>query len=264
MRRFLISALLMLCALCACSVPERPGEKPVSPLPELSVEELLEGQRRCERLVSSLRGLSRATLREDGRSPGKSSQALLVQWPASARVEILGLMGQPALVTASDGLGLFAMDISHRAFYEGKASAENLDRLVRLHLEPAELVRLILMRPVLPNASRLKVRALIDGYLASGVTQNGETVYLRFDSRCHLIKITYFEHGKTRLDVEYGAFRDFVLGGETVAFPTRWQVAFPARKTSVTLQMDKPELNAPLAERLFHLEAPQGFRREAL
>lgn len=264
MRRFVISALLMLFALCACSAPERPENKPAPLLPELSAEDLLEGQRRCERLITSVRGLSRATLREEGRSPGKSSQALLVQWPASARVEILGLLGQPALVTASNGRDLFAMDISHRVFYEGKASAENLERLVRLRLDPAELTRLMLMRPTLPEASRLKVSVLTDGYLASGVTQDGERVHLRFDSRRRLIKVTYLVRGETRLDMEYGAFRDFVLAGETVAFPTRWQISFPARKTHVTLQMDKPELNAPLAERLFCLEAPQGFRREAL
>ena len=264
MRRFVISALLMFFALCACSVPERPEKSQAPLLPELSIDDLLEGQRRCERLITSLRGLSRATLREEGRSPAKSSQALLVQWPASARVEILGLLGQPALVTASNGRDLFAMDISHRAFYEGEASAENLERLVRLRLDPAELTRLMLMRPRLPETSRLKVSVLTDGYLASGVMQDGETARLRFDSRRHLIKITYLARGETRLDVEYGAFRDFMLGGETVAFPTRWQVSFPARKTRVTLQMDKPELNAPLAERLFCLEAPQGFRREAL
>ena len=139
MKRLGLIGLVLL--LCSCTLP--PTVLPPPP-EEVTAKDLLEELRRREDSLFSLRGLAHISWREGKRLSLKSRQALLIRKPDRFRSELFGLFGQPELVAAVNDREVTALALAEGLFYRGRASAENIHRLLHLPLAPADLLRLAL------------------------------------------------------------------------------------------------------------------------
>ena len=151
---------LLVFVLGGCAVPAKP---PVEPLPAVSAQELLHGLELRAGRFEALQGLGRIRVTVAGRTQS-ARQVLLVTRPDRLRAEVLGPLGQTVLtVAAGEGI-LTAFLPGEKRFLTGAATPDNLQRLIRVPLAPAELVRLMLHDVPLADASAARGEVREDRY----------------------------------------------------------------------------------------------------
>jgi len=236
-------------ALVAAGCPRR------APPPDLSLEPgpLLAQVRAAQVKVRSVQGDARVSVDAQGQS-GAVGQFLAAAPPDRLHVESLDFFGNPAAVlVAADGR--FALwDSRARVFYRGRATPENLARLVPLPLTAEELVAVLCGGAPLPGeavaaeAGRGTVRLELAGPEGEATLHVGEGAAVE---RAELRPA-----GRPAWTVAGDVYRQRA----GVRFPTDVALRAASPKVKLDLHWKDVEVNGELDPGLFRLEPPPGAR----
>ena len=204
--------------------------------------------------VASLRELAetrhalRATARASSEGPegaGFSNQLLLVERPASLRVEVIaGVLQQRVLVLATDGARYELYRAEGPVTEEGAVHAGVLEEVAGLPLTPEAAVRLLLATPLAPDTPAESAQQDAQGALR--LSWPDQT--LEFDGEGRLAALAFHpdEH-----PVLYARWSDWQ--GDTAVFPHRLELELPDAKTRWKLEYRQVELDPALDPALFRL-----------
>jgi hypothetical protein len=200
------------------------------------------------RELAETRHALRATARASSEGPGGagfSDELLLVERPASLRVEVIGLFQQRVLVLATDGARYELYRAEGPVTEEGAVHAGVLEEVAGLPLTPEAAVRLLLAAPLAPDAPAERVQQGAEGALRLGWPDQT----LEFDGAGRLVALAFHpdEH-----PVLYARWSDWRAQG-TDAFPRRLELELPEAKTRWKLEFREVELDPALDPALFRL-----------
>jgi len=256
MRMTRLAAIGLIFLLCSCALP--PTVLPPA-IEAVTAEELLGLLQQREEADTSLRGLAQISWREGKGNALRSRQALLIRKPGRIRSELFGLFGQPVLVATVNEREISALDLSAGVFYRGVASAENIYRLLHLPLAADDLVRLALNQAPPGNFPDPPLAvATAQGYQLTRANRQWRQE-LHFSPERHLTKVVLYYRGDRQVEAEYADF----TGGDG-AFPLQMRLFLPLRQVEVTIRFTTLETNVALADDLFQLRNPGGFRVQPL
>lgn len=246
---------------CRPSPSPHPAKLPPLPAPERALEVVREAGKERR----NLRALGRVTyFGEKGRVRLKA--AIVVERPARFRFETISPLEQPIDVMASDGTRLWLL--SNGKLSEGRASAENVAKLLPLPLEPAEVVDTLLGG--VPSAHRFRAVGIAredegdERWLLSLEGNAGESARVSVDPvRRVVVRMELLEPGG---DVRLGVtFEDFEGAGESTGeLPRTIRLRMPSRDLDVHIKLKEVDVNVPLEEGLFRIVAPPGVASEPM
>lgn len=216
---------------------------------------LVEGDPRPARELAALRTLAaerlalRATAKVGFEGPdgsGSSTQLLLVQRPASLRIEVLGLLQQRVLVLATDGARYQLYRAESPGLETGDVHPGVLDEVAGLPLTPEAAASLLLATPAPPDAPPAQAREDASGRLS--LDWPDQT--LDFDAAGRLIALAFHPDARERLLARWDAWPD----ASASAFPHRLELELPEQRTHWTVEFREVELDPALAPELFRLQ----------
>ncbi len=246
-------ALGLLCAGCAAGRPLGPQRAPAVLPSATELEAVLAARRDA---VHSLRALARLRYRDAGDSVS-AREAIVVARPDRVRVEVLSLFGSVFLLVADNGL-LTAYARDEDTVYRGQASAENLQRYVRLGLAVDELVDLVLGTP--PPRPGWQAQVSFDaaaGWIRLRRELDGGAQTVWFSAATLPAAAEEFgEDGMTRWRATFADYQDH--GGVPVA--ARIGFDAPAWSQSLEITLQDIEVNPTLDHSIFAFQAPPGSK----
>jgi hypothetical protein len=246
-RRILAPLAVVAAALAACA--------PRVPPPDLALEpeELLAQVEAAAAASQAVRGEVR--VRAKGHGHVSVPAFVAAQRPASLHLEALDFFGNPVAVLVVEGGRLSIYDARDRTLYRGRATPENVGRLVPLALGPEELVGALLGAPPLVGEP---VRAEPGrGYVTLELRDHrGRVTTLRVVEGAVVERATVRLRGGGGYDVQYG--RPFAAAGTDLPGDVTLSSSEPA--TRVDLGWVDHEANPALEPELFRLEPPAGAR----
>lgn len=205
--------------------------------------------------VAALRALGEArhALRATGRvgfegpeGSGFSDQLLLVERPASLRIEVIGrLLQQRVLVFATDGARYQLYRAESPGLESGEVHPGVLDEVAGLPLTPDAAARLLLATPLAPDVEPEAARGDASGALS--LAWPDQT--LDFDVDGRLVALAFHPGGRDVLAARWGDFRDTASG----AFPYRLELELKEQGARWTVEYREVELEPALAPELFRL-----------
>ena len=236
-------ALLAVLALAGCRTLPPVEERPLAaddPRPALRLAAL--------RSLAAERRALRATARSRSEGPqggGFSNQLLLVQRPASLRVEVIGLLQQRLLVLATDGVRYELYRAEGQVREEGEVHPGVLDEVAGLPVTPEAAVGLLLAAPLVPEEPVSSASESADGSL----TLRWPEQTLEFDAQGRLSALRF---GPDERDVLYARWDDWrdAPGG---AFPHRLELELHEAEARLVLEYRQVELDPELDPALFRL-----------
>ncbi len=241
-------ALLAVLASCATPPPAAPAWTPLS-ADDARVALRLAALRELTQQRHSLRATARVSL---AGSAGESfsKQLVLVERDAKLRIEVIGLLGQRALVLASDGVVYDVYRAETGKTETGAVDAGVLWRIARIPLLPSEAVGLLLAAPSVPEeAPRAEAGP------AGEVRLVWPDRSVTFDAAGVLAEARVLA-GDGGEELAVARFRDW-RGAGTAAFPHRIELDFISYKGSALIEFREAEVNAALDTKWFRLAKPQ-------
>lgn len=241
----------LLCALllvaCAPLLEAPPGERVDD---RLGVE-LLIGWRQRSIDWQALQGLARIEVDAPG-SDFSGSQVVLAQRPDRLRTESLSPFGMPLLTLVANGERLAVLLPLQADYYQGAASAENLQRFAGIPLEPAQLVSLLLCQ--VPEATdSLNIYADPDGGWLVELFAAAPRQRLFFDSSGQLQRTELYQNSRLLLAVDYRDHGRWIDG-----FPARYVISLPKFRSIARVEFAEQRLRRTLNDDLFHLSPSPG------
>jgi hypothetical protein len=226
-----------------------------APPPDLSLDaaELLGQVLSAQARVHSVQGDARVAVESRGQS-GTVSQFLAAERPDRLHVETLDFFGNVAAVLAARD-GRFALyDARQKVLYRGRATPENLARIVPLPLRAEELVAILCGGAPLPGT-------------ASGAEPSGGRVNLQLAGPEGSATLAVGEGaaveraeekpaGRPAYTVTFDGHRS--RGG--ARFPTEVELRSTSPKVKLGLHWKEVEVNGEVEPALFRLEPPAGAR----
>ena len=193
----------------------------------------------------------------------KVRERIVVDRPASVRVEVMSPIGV-ALVLAATGGQVAIFDPAKNTLMQGRASAAVLDRYARIPMAPQDAVRLLMS--LAPDSAMLAFAPSQYGLTADNTPYllyrepNGVTDYLTFDASDNLTSLRQtLANGRESYEVKYNDYRASGPGG-TIMFP--WEVAasFPGTGASVKFHYEQPILDGDIDDSIFTLAPADDTR----
>jgi hypothetical protein len=236
-------ALLAALALAGCRTPP-PAQLPLAPddpRPAQRVAELRE--------LAGRRHALRATARAESAGPGGasfSSQLLLVERPASLRVEVIGLLQQRVLVLATDGARYELYRAEGRQTEAGPVHPGVLEEVAGLPVTPEAAASLLLAAPEPPEAPPESAFEDAAGTLMLGWPEQT----LVFDAAGRLAELRFHPGEGDTLRARWSDYRA-LAGAEP--FPHRFELELPASEARLVLEYRQLELDPALDPGLFRL-----------
>jgi hypothetical protein len=244
------AALLGLAAALACRSP-----LPVAPLPPDDPRPaawLAELRDRGDER-EGLRATARVSLSgQHGASFAR--QILVLERPARLRVEVLGILGQRALVLVTDGESYSLWRAETGGLEEGPVHPGILFEVAGVPLTPEDAVRLLLGAPALGDgAERAAGEALPDGGIRVRLEGAGAWHALDFDAAGRLrVYAVLAGDEPPLLRVAWDDYRE--VAGR--AFAHRVDFDFPRADAHAEVELRRVELNPALPDGLFELDLP--------
>ncbi len=245
-RRAALFALALL-ALAGCRTPAVPWTA-LDPS-DARIAEHVAWLRALAESRRSLRATARVSL-SGAAGESFSKQLVLVERPMRLRIEVIGVLGQRALVLASDGNEYDLYRAETGRTESGPVDASVLWRVARIPLLPSEAVDLLLAAPAVP-AEAPSAEMGPDGELR--LVWSDRSVLFDATGAFREVRLRAGAGGE-----ELVAARFFDVRGEgAAAFPRRAELAFPAQKGTAIVEFREVELNAALDPSWFRLKGSQ-------
>jgi outer membrane lipoprotein-sorting protein len=191
----------------------------------------------------------------------KARENLIVQRPASMRVEVMSAAGV-VLVVAADGGQLAVFDPGKNTLMHGAASAATLERYGRIPMTPDAATRLLLglspdtgMLASPPDSMTVNGAGKILTYHQPG----GVVDELGFngDERLEMVRET-FADGRIGYEVHYSDYRDT---GGGIMFPAQVEAKFPRTGATVKFHFESPSINQDVPDSTVVLLPGPGTRK---
>lgn len=254
--------LAALLSLLGCAKPVHRLPPTEANLPPPSPASLLLPLDRHWQLVKVVRAMARLTVTSpQGRHTTR--QTFLWQRPTPLRLDIIGILGQPAMTLVADKQRLAVYYPQQGIVVQGPATAANLMRFTGLPLDAEEVAHL-LVGDVHPVSSQAEADILVQhdhgAYLVRFLKQSGELfqdVWIEPDQGLASRVVRYTAHASPVVDVSYADFRRLT---EDVWFPFQVVVWLPRVETELRLQFLTVDLNPDLPHTVFELSPPTGVR----
>jgi outer membrane lipoprotein-sorting protein len=194
----------------------------------------------------------------------KARENIVVQRPASMRVEVMSVAGV-ALVVAADGGQIAVYDPGKDTLMQGAASAATLERFARIPMTPDAATRLLLglspdsgMLSAPPDSMTVNGDSKILTYRQPG----GVVDELGFDGAGNLEMVRETQAGgRVTYEVHYSDYRDV---GNGIKFPQQAVATFPKTGTTVKFHFENPSINQDVPDSTFVLLPRPGTRRLTL
>ena len=247
-RTLCVSALLVALVGCATPPPPAPAWTPLA-AEDARVTERLAALRALSAERRSLRATARVSISGTA-GESFSKQLVLVEREAKLRIEVIGVLGQRALVLASDGVAYDVYRAETGKTETGAVDAGVLWRIARIPLLPSEAVGLLLAAPSAPDEAP-RGEAGPAGELRLAWPDRSVT----FDATGVLTEARVLA-GAGGEEIVLARFGD-LRGAGAAAFPHRIELAFPFQKGSALLEYREVELNAALDTKWFRLVKPR-------
>lgn len=247
--RALAVALLLAVAGAGCL--------PRTPPPDLSLEPaaLLAQVGARQARVTSVSGEARVSVEAPG-GGGTVGQFLAARRPDALHVEALDFFGNPVAVLVAEG-GRFALwDARQKVFYRGRATPENLGRLLPLPLEAAEAVEILCGgAPLRGDPVRVEPgRGFATLVLAEGSLEQA----LRVGPGATVERSEVRARGEQPVGAYDLAFDD--RDAEGARFPRALKLRASSPKVKLDVRWKDATVNGPLDDALFRLSPPRGAR----
>lgn len=250
MGRRLVAIALALTAT-ACAVPR--GARAPANLP--SAESLRQIVHERRDALHSLRAESHISVSGAQRS-GSAREVLLVQRPDQLRVEVFSLLGTAFVLTATDG-HLAAYVRSENRFYRGPATPDNLARYTGVPLAVPDVVELLMGVPPQRSVGYGSVFwDPVKGQVRLWQSTSRGVQVVAF-AGSPLVPAGVEERSRDDRLLWRASFSDYVAVG-ALSVPRSIHFEIPDLQEHVDIELDSPEVNRPLAESLFALNAPPG------
>ncbi|HXW83666.1 MAG TPA: hypothetical protein VEJ86_04630 [Candidatus Binataceae bacterium] len=181
----------------------------------------------------------------------KAREQLIAQLPASLRVDALSPLGVALVVVAHDGT-LQIFDPAKNQVIRDRATAATLNRYVRIPMEPADAVRLLMgLAPAAAQLDRPADSVTSSGSMtvASWRAGGAGTAQLGFEDGALTMVRELASGGAVAYDVRYSDYRD--IGG--INFPFVVEADFPSAGSHLTLRYDRPIINGSIPPSAFVL-----------
>ena len=203
------------------------------------------------RELAETRHALRATARVGSEGPEgavATDQLLLVERPASLRVEVIGLLQQRLLVLATDGARYELYRAEGPVTELGEVHAGVLEEVAGLPLTPEAAVRLLLAAPLAPDTPAESVEQ--DALGALRLSWPDQT--LEFDGEGRLAALAFHPGERGEQAVLYARWSDW-RDLEADTFPHRLELELPEAQTRWQLEYRQVELDPALDPALFRL-----------
>jgi len=229
---------------------------PRAPPPDLSLDpaELLAQVRASRERVRSVRGEASVTVDAPGAPSGTVRQFVAAERPDRLHIEILDFFGNVAAVVAAGGGRLALHDAHANVLYRGRATPENLARIVPLPLPVEDLVAILCGGPPLAGEPlRAGVgRGAIDLELAGP----GGASSLRVVEAAAVERASLRPAGRSPYEVSFRLFRSRA----GTRLPGEVELRSDSPKVKLALRWKDLEPNAVLDDGLFRMAPPPGAR----
>lgn len=208
---------------------------------------------RARKLPFALRGAFSVTIHR-GEADLSTRGGLVLHAPDQFRVEVLGPVGTPALIVASDGAAINVWNAQDQIYYSGPDAAAVLAELSGGAVQLSDVVRVLtatLPMPAAPVASSSP-----EGRAAAYVLSGPEGVQLRarVDGRSGLVQqLTVEREGAALLSASYPGTKKI---GRT-ELPTEMTLDVPALQLKVDISMQSWDELGQVPD-VFDLAAPSG------
>lgn len=282
----LVLLLLLPVGLAGCPKPLL-----VRPYPPPTAEELLGHLRHDRDSVLALRARAKADYLDGAAGRVKIDIGLVLAKPNRLRLSGENSLTGPLLTLVTDGQDFQLLDVRRNSFMAGKVNPCSMARLIRVALQPAEAVE-ILLGGVPLLADRDVAGTQLDW---SGKDGGREVLTLRDSAgRTEILKLApragglpgqpsgwelreaegHDPSGQVAWRVRHEDFTDVSLTGtgessgsegkpgRTVRLPAVTYIEDPPHKSDVRLRWRERELNPSLEPGLFHMDAPAGIPTE--
>jgi hypothetical protein len=244
-------AIGSLLALAACAGPvgvPLPALPRDDPRPAALLAAFAEQADRRE----GLRGDARLAVDADSPQPLhlRSRQSLVLERPASLRIEVQGMLGATLAVLAIDGRQYAFFDTGSRRFDQGPLTDDVLWRLARLSLQPDEVVAVVLGGPRLaPGLSVRAAYATGDGGVRVELAgDEGSGRALEFDAAGNLREWVARDPLRGAWTARFDDYAE--VAGQSLAH----RVSIDTGDTRAVLQLRNVELNPSLPADIFRLD----------
>lgn len=189
-------------------------------------------------------------------------QLVALRRPDHLRIDSLSPFDQPLSTLVSDGDRLEIYSLEERRFYVGRASPENLARLLPVQLAPDELVALLRGDvPVTRHETAAVSWDADQGWYQLDLSGPEGRQRVHFEPKTRRVMAVQAWRGDT---VRYIA-RFAEYGGDGPgAMPTRMRFEAPTRSIRVDVDVTGHRLNPNLPDAAFDLEPPRGVPVESL
>jgi outer membrane lipoprotein-sorting protein len=194
----------------------------------------------------------------------KARENLVLQRPASMRVEVMSPAGV-VLVVAANGGQMAVYDPGKDTLLQGAASAATLERYARIPTTPDAATRMLMgLSPdgamlAYPPASMTEKG---DGKVLTYHQPGGVVDELGFDSASNLEMVREtLADGRVGYEVHYGDYRDV---GNGIKFPGQVDASFPKTGTTVKFHFENPSINQEVPDSTFVLLPRAGTKKLTL
>ena len=180
----------------------------------------------------------------------RARQTLVLERPASLRIEVQGMLGATVAVLATDGSEYAFFETGSRHFESGPLTPDLLRRVAGLELQPDDVVAALLGGPRLPPDLELRA-AYADAEGGVQVELEGDagsSRALRFDAAGQLREWIARDPDRAAWSATYDDYAD--VSGQALAH----RVSIDTGSARAVLQLSNVELNPPLPADIFRLD----------
>jgi hypothetical protein len=215
--------------------------------------------------------------RRDAQGRVRGTVLMLLQRPDQVRFDVMTQFG-PAAVLTSDGTEFALSDLRENRFFVGPSCAENIERLIGLPLEGADVARFLLGESPLIEATSEDVVCEGGRYVVTRRATDGTTQTLSFEvrqgdetaapseQRLRLrVSEVHSPDGALAWRVRFDEHRVIADPADTetphrgVAMPFRVQFEQPSRNIDTLVRFVSIELSPSVPEGAFHQDPRPGL-----
>ncbi|MBI4509750.1 MAG: hypothetical protein HY698_08930 [Deltaproteobacteria bacterium] len=229
--------------------------------PDPRPEQVLAHLQSLEQRVSSLRAETLSDVRL-GKERANLTVLILAAWGGKLRFMAMNPNQSMAADLASDGAQYCFLDANHNCGECGPATSQSVARLIRITLDPEQVVPLLLgSTPILTNASAKVTWDPDEGHEIVELAAGPFTQRIVLDGknqRWDVLESVLREHGKLAWRLRHKDFHEVrAPDGQVDRLPGK--SLFEEPRDSVLIRWKEQEVNVPLDESKFRIDIPAGI-----